>query len=252
MIFKKRKIEKLTSSHEDKIAKLKAEHSSLKQKLSKEFKDEYDARAGGFQEQLSDITSKYEASTEEYEEEKKQELENKKNIYRKNLENWKTKADIHLDKEIAKYSKKLEKEELLRINAEKQKLQTKHEKEIVKFIETFEQKKIKEQKRLEKKYQDSEVLTTKLQKYFSEILGREYLDISFKELEEELKNELKELVNEINVINKEIDGNKDKILQFNELAKEMGFLEEEIGIERNKLYELKQAIRELKKENEDL
>ena len=48
---------------------------------------------------------------------------------------------------------------------------------------------------------------------------------------------------------KEVDANKDKILQFNELAKEMGYLEEEIGIKQTELYEVKQAIRELKKES---
>ena len=90
-------------------------------------------------------------------------------------------------------------------------------------------------------------MKTKLKKYFSEELG-EYQDISFNELEENLKNELQELVNEIDVLSNEIDAKKDKILQFNELAKEMNYLEEEIGIKRNELYEVKQAVRELKKE----
>ena len=116
------------------------------------------------------------------------------------------------------------------------------------MINEYEKQKILELEKLEKKFRDSDVFTKKLQKYFSDELGREYQDVSFKELEENLKNDLKEIVYEINDLNKQVDDSKDKLLQFNELAKEINYLEEEIGIKRNELYEIKQAIKELKKE----
>lgn len=238
MIFKKRKIEKLTSSHNDVIADLKAEH----QKEVKEITSKYMATK-------LKIEKDWEKNLEEVAVLHSKQLENKKSLYRTKLEQWQIQADIHLDKEIAKYSKKLKKEESLRIAEEKEKLKIDNKKEIDKFLKKFEQEKIEEQKKLENKYKESEVLKTKLKKYFSEELGREYQDISFNELEENLKNELQELVNEIDVLSNEIDAKKDKILQFNELAKEMNYLEEEIGIKRNELYEIKQAIRELKKES---
>ena len=238
MIFKKRKIEKLTSSHNDVLANLKAEH----QKEVKEITSKYMATK-------LKIEKDWEKTLEEVAVLHSKQLENNKSLYRTKLEQWQIEADIHLDKEIANYSKKLKKEESLKIAEEKKKLKIDNKKEIDKFLKMFEQEKINEQKKLEKKYKESEVLKTKLKKYFSEELGREYQDISFNELEENLKNELQELVNEIDVLSNEIDAKKDKILQFNELAKEMNYLEEEIGIKRNELYEIKQAIRELKKGN---
>ena len=46
---------------------------------------------------------------------------------------------------------------------------------------------------------------------------------------------------------KEVDANKDKILQFNELAKEMGYLEEEIGIKQQNFMKLSRQLENLRK-----
>jgi uncharacterized coiled-coil DUF342 family protein len=46
----------------------------------------------------------------------------------------------------------------------------------------------------------------------------------------------------------EVDANNHKLLEFNELAKEINYLEEEIKIKHNELYEVKQAIRKLKQD----
>ena len=178
----------------------------------------------------------------------KDEIADLEDEYREKLKLLKIEADNHLDKEITKYKEKLAKEQNQKADAEKQKLQTKHDKEIKHLINEYEKQKILELEKLEKKFRDSDVFTKKLQKYFSDELGREYQDVSFKELEEDLKNDLKEIVYEINDLNKQVDDSKDKLLQFNELAKEINYLEEEIGIKRNELYEIKQAIKELKKE----
>ena len=123
------------------------------------------------------------------------------------------------------------------------------ENEISLLIAKLEEKKQKELKKLEEKYKDTGVLTEKLQNYFSSFLGKEYDDISFKELEKILKNELEELVNELDEVKEEIDTKNEVVKEFNELAKEMNYLHEETVEKKNELYELKQVIRKLKEEN---
>ena len=92
--------------------------------------------------------------------------EKKKSIYRQKLEDWKVKADKHLQNEIDKYKKNLEKEQKKKEELEKLEIEKKMEKEISSFLEKFEKQKQSEVKKLEKKYQDTELLTKQLQKYF--------------------------------------------------------------------------------------
>ena len=132
MIFKKRKIEKLTSSHNDVVADLKAEH----QKEVKEITSKYMASK-------LKIEKDWEKTLEEVAVLHSKQLENKKSLYRTKLEQWQIQADIHLDKEIAKYSKKLKKEESLRIAEEKEKLKIDNKKEIDKFLKSLNKKRLK-------------------------------------------------------------------------------------------------------------
>lgn len=57
------------------------------------------------------------------------------------------------------------------------------------------------------------------------------------------------LVVALDELKDEIDANNHKLFEFNELAKEINYLEEEIKIKHNELYEVKQVIRKLKKDN---
>ena len=249
MIFKKRKIEKLKTSQKDEIANLKNEHNESKKKLFKDFDNE-----------LDEIKKTLKIKIKEKEESSKKDiqklsiinaerLEEEKSTYRKKLHDWKIKADLHLQRETDKYQVSLEREQKKKTEIKKLELDKEVKLEISIMLDKFEQKKKEELTRLETKYKDIEVLKKQLQQFFTDFLGIDYSEISFKELEKKLQNDLKELVVALDELKDEIDANNHKLFEFNELAKEINYLEEEIKIKHNELYEVKQVIRKLKKDN---
>jgi hypothetical protein len=176
-------------------------------------------------------------------------LEEEKSTYRKKLHDWKIKADLHLQRETDKYQVSLEREQKKKTEIKKLELDKEMKLEISIMLDKVEQKKKVELTRLETKYKEIEVLKKQLQQFFTEFLGKDYSEISFKELEKNLQNDLKELVVALDELRDEVDANNHKLLEFNELAKEINYLEEEIKIKHNELYEVKQVIRKLKQDN---
>jgi hypothetical protein len=249
MIFKKRKIEKLKTSQEDEIAFLKAEHNELKRKFITHSAVELDKLE---KEQKAKLKEKEESSKKDIQKLSiinAERLEEEKSTYRKKLHDWKIKADLHLQRETDKYKVSLEREQKKKTESKKLELDKEMKLEISIMLDKFEQKKKEELTRLEQKYKDIYVLKRQLQHFFTDFLGKEYSEISFKELEKNLQNDLKELVVALDELKDEIDANNHKLLEFNELAKEINYLEEEIKIKHNELYEVKQVIRKLKKDN---
>jgi hypothetical protein len=237
MIFKKRKIEKLKISQEEEITFLKAEHKELIEALKKEQKAK-----------LKEIEESSKKDIQNLSIINADRLEEEKSTYRKKLHDWKIKADLHLEREIEKYTVILEEKERKKTSIKKIELEKEMNTEISLFIDKFEQKKREELTKLESKYKDIEVLKQKLQQFFNDFLGKEYSEISFKELEKNLQIELKEIASALDELRDEVDANNHKLLEFNELAKEINYLEEEIKIKHNELYEVKQAIRKLKQD----
>ena len=90
-----------------------------------------------------------------------------------------------------------------------------------------------------------------MQKYFTEFLGKSYEESTFKDIENQIRIELNDLIEEKKEIKKELELNQDLLKNLNELSKEQVYIDEEIGLKREELYSLKQAIRKLKEENED-
>ena len=238
MIFKKRKIEKLKISQEEEITFLKAEHKELIEALKKEQKAK-----------LKEIEESSKKDIQNLSIINADRLEEEKSTYRKKLHDWKIKADLHLQRETDKYQVSLEREQKKKTEIKKLELDKEVKLEISIMLDKFEQKKKEELTRLETKYKDIEVLKKQLQQFFTDFLGIDYSEISFKELEKKLQNDLKELVVALDELKDEIDANNHKLFEFNELAKEINYLEEEIKIKHNELYEVKQVIRKLKKDN---
>jgi len=248
MIFKKRKIEKLKISQKDEITNLNNEHNELKKKLFKDFDNELDEIKKTLKIKIKEKEESSKKDIQKLSIINAEKLEEEKSTYRKKLHDWKIKADLHLEREIEKYTVILEEKERKKTSIKKIELEKEMNTEISLFIDKFEQKKREELTKLESKYKDIEVLKQKLQQFFNDFLGKEYSEISFKELEKNLQIELKEIAGALDELRDEVDANNHKLLEFNELAKEINYLEEEIKIKHNELYEVKQAIRKLKQD----